>query len=512
MKRSLKLLLTAMAVYLVLLLLLLAAEMGRPGANIRGIGDALWYSLITMTTVGYGDLAPVTPAGRMLGIVFALGSIGILSALISLSLNQISGEWIPRLRLRFGRKQRWYAFSAETEDSAALASALSGEDDSCLLIFPTGEKCLNGANIVRINCEAGELLRLRGCAEGLRLFLMGPEPRENYTRGLEAAEAGIACCCMADISGEYLPAQMQLFSPNEAVSRCYWKEHPLKRDERCVVMIGYGGVGSALLERALLTNVFEQGRTVEYHIFGDTADFASLHPEIVGALSGTEEDEDRLHFHGESWKQAYELLKRADRIILCTDSDRENVQNCETLRRWYGNRAALHAYLAEDVPGLVTFGERCRSMRPEYVIKDELNRQARLLNDIYNEGADKPVQWKELSPFLRQSNIAAADHLIVKARFLLGEDELTELTAEDCRKAYARFREMYETQADLLQKMEHRRWMRFHQMYNWQYAPVRDNARRRHPLMLPYEQLSAAEQRKDAYAWEMLGRLGERTE
>ena len=52
--------------------------------------------------------------------------------------------------------------------------------------------------------------------------------------------------------------------------------------------------------------------------------------------------------------------------------------------------------------------------------------------------------------------------------------------------------------------------MRFHQMYNWQYAPTRDNARRRHPLLLPYAQLGESERRKDAYAWEMLGRLGER--
>ena len=100
MKRSVKLLLTALAVYLVLLLLLLGAEAGNPNATIRSFGDALWFSLITMTTVGYGDLSPVTPAGRVLGIIFALCSIGILTALISLGLNLISGEWIPRLRLR----------------------------------------------------------------------------------------------------------------------------------------------------------------------------------------------------------------------------------------------------------------------------------------------------------------------------------------------------------------------------------------------------------------------------
>ena len=341
---------------------------------------------------------------------------------------------------------------------------------------------------------------------------MGPEPRENYTRGLEAAEDGIACCCMADIAGEHMPPQMQLFSPTEAMSRCYWKEHPLKKSERCVVLIGCGEAGSALLGRALLTNVFEPGRTVEYHVFDDTAGFAALHPEIVKALSGGEDDEDRLFFHPGSWTQAHELLTRADRIVLCTDSDEENFRICETIKRWYGCRAAIHAHLAEDVPGLVAFGERSRSMRPEFVMKDELNRRARLMNDIYNEGAANPAQWKELSPFLRQSNIAAADHLIVKARFLLGEEELTELSQEDCRRAYARFLELYRTQADLLQKMEHRRWMRFHQMYNWQYAPVRDNVSRLHPLLLPYEQLSVPEQRKDAYAWEMLGRLGERAE
>ncbi len=510
MKKTVKLLLTALAVYMLLLLLLLAAEAGKPDASIQSFGDAVWFSLITMTTVGYGDLSPITPAGRVLGIIFALCSIGILTALISLGLSLISGEWIPRLRLRHGKKQHWYAFSAETEDAAVLASALREEDRDCLLIFPAGEKRLEGPNIIRIGCGVEELTRLRGSREGLTLFQMGPVPRENYTRAMEAAGKGISCCCMADIAGENIPPQMQLFSPNEAMSRFYWKEHPLKKDERCIVLIGCGETGSALLERALLTNVFEPGRTVEYHVFGDTAGFAAQHPEIVRALSGAQPDEDSLFFHDESWTLAHELIARADRILLCMDSDEDNFQICETLRRWYDNRAPIHAHLAEDVPGLVTFGGRSRSMRPEFVMKDELNRRARMMNDIYNEGAANPTEWKDLSSFLRQSNIAAADHLIVKARFLLDEEEMSELTAEDCQRAYDCFRRLYETEPDLLQKMEHRRWMRFHQMYNWQYAPVRDNARRRHPLLVPYEELSLAEQLKDAYAWEMLGRIAEK--
>jgi hypothetical protein len=59
--------------------------------------------------------------------------------------------------------------------------------------------------------------------------------------------------------------------------------------------------------------------------------------------------------------------------------------------------------------------------------------------------------------------------------------------------------------------MEHRRWLRFYRMYNWEYDPVRDNALRRHPMILPYAELSEADQNKDAYAWELLGEFAGET-
>ena len=76
MKKHGKLLAAALGVYVLLLILLVATEARAPDANIRNVWDAIWYSLITMTTVGYGDLSPVTPAGRVLGLIFALSSIG----------------------------------------------------------------------------------------------------------------------------------------------------------------------------------------------------------------------------------------------------------------------------------------------------------------------------------------------------------------------------------------------------------------------------------------------------
>jgi voltage-gated potassium channel len=40
-------------------------ERHAPGANIHTLGDALWWSFVTVTTVGYGDYYPVTSAGRL---------------------------------------------------------------------------------------------------------------------------------------------------------------------------------------------------------------------------------------------------------------------------------------------------------------------------------------------------------------------------------------------------------------------------------------------------------------
>ena len=276
------------------------------------------------------------------------------------------------------------------------------------------------------------------------------------------------------------------------------------------MLLGCGAAGSALLERALITNVYERGRNTEYHVFDDTAGFAALHPEAVRALSMGKTGEDALVFHKENWTEARSLLQRAERILVAYDDEKLNFKVWEELRTWFGGAAALHVRLSERVPGIESFGGRDESMRPEFVMKDEINRRARLMNDIYNEGSNSPTSWEELSAFLRQSNIAAADHLIVKARYLLQDETLTELSRADCARAYARYRELCVERADQMQEMEHRRWMRFYQMYNWQYDPIRNNEKRRHPMLVTYEELTETERKKDAFAWEMLGRLSEK--
>jgi len=53
-------------------------------ANITTGGDALWWALVTITTVGYGDFFPVTGAGRITGAFVMFAGVGIIGALASI--------------------------------------------------------------------------------------------------------------------------------------------------------------------------------------------------------------------------------------------------------------------------------------------------------------------------------------------------------------------------------------------------------------------------------------------
>lgn len=52
-------------------------EYAAPGANITTAADALWYTLVTISTVGYGDQYPVTTAGRIVGTCVIVIGVGI---------------------------------------------------------------------------------------------------------------------------------------------------------------------------------------------------------------------------------------------------------------------------------------------------------------------------------------------------------------------------------------------------------------------------------------------------
>jgi len=59
-------------------LAILQAERDQPGSKITSFGDAVWWAITTVTTVGYGDLSPVTAMGRVVAVALMIGGITLV--------------------------------------------------------------------------------------------------------------------------------------------------------------------------------------------------------------------------------------------------------------------------------------------------------------------------------------------------------------------------------------------------------------------------------------------------
>lgn len=59
-------------------LAVLAQERDHPGATITSFGKALWWAISTVTTVGYGDVYPITVTGRVIAGVLMVGGISLI--------------------------------------------------------------------------------------------------------------------------------------------------------------------------------------------------------------------------------------------------------------------------------------------------------------------------------------------------------------------------------------------------------------------------------------------------
>jgi voltage-gated potassium channel len=79
------------ALYLVTILVILVLEIagilvlpfeeGAADANIVSGSDALWWGLVSVTTVGYGDEYPVTSGGRIVGVFLLLAGVSLFATL-----------------------------------------------------------------------------------------------------------------------------------------------------------------------------------------------------------------------------------------------------------------------------------------------------------------------------------------------------------------------------------------------------------------------------------------------
>ncbi len=121
----------------------LIANHSSPDANIKSASDAVWYVIVTITTVGYGDMYPVTNSGRIVGVITMIVGVGLFGVLTGYLANTFLAPTSKK------------ADGESTQESSSEPSAQSRQEAAALL---TSVGLM--AKLDQLQAEMAELKRL----------------------------------------------------------------------------------------------------------------------------------------------------------------------------------------------------------------------------------------------------------------------------------------------------------------------------------------------------------------
>jgi voltage-gated potassium channel len=153
-------------------LAMLWIEEDADGANITSASDALWYTVVTISTVGYGDQFPVTNLGRVLGAVIIIVGVGIFGTFTGYLANLFLGP-------------------GKAADSGG-ESADAGESASSETMAPTAEHTAKGmaagasSGAVTAGASAGAATSTADAPPSIETAASDDEPTDARLRALLA--------------------------------------------------------------------------------------------------------------------------------------------------------------------------------------------------------------------------------------------------------------------------------------------------------------------------------------
>ncbi|MCR5278436.1 MAG: ion transporter [Lachnospiraceae bacterium] len=513
LNRYVTVLFIALILYILLLFIMVHYESAAPGANILTIGDAVWYSLTTFTTVGYGDLAPITTVGRLIGSVFLIVSIGLLGFFVGFMV-----EFIARIRpiiaLSLNAGRPWYIFTGVSPYATIFAENLKNVRSDAFIIYADTLKEDKTSKDVHVSWSVKELLDRRGSMYDAHIICMKENEMENFLDSVSLADTAVPIICLASFCPAHHPMNINFFSLTDCSARVFWQQFPIKKEKETIVLIGFGNAGTVMLDRALELNVISKDQRIVYHVFGDGREYCrnrKLLSEMVSVNTEAAQG-DSVIFHGTDWNEDEELLCHADRIILCSDSEWDNILILHTIQKFFAIRGELYIYNS-NVHGVATsFGQAREMLTPAFVLHNRLSDMALCRHEFFRFGSgfELPL-WEDLGSLTKDMNFVAVDHISTKVRIALGNEApsvpFDELPADVLRKAAAVFNEAAEDRKENFRELEHERMLRCYRLHNYHCSDVHSDDLRTTPLLKPYSELSEKERKLSDIGWALLDEL-----